>query len=176
MKQFINERDGEVWFAAVVDHEGSLRPFALRCAGDEVPVGDLQISQTQSADELSIERGGVRERILLTKVGDVWWVHHAGRVSKVRVVERGSSSLSGAGGLTAPMPGKVLTVMATVGESVDEGQPLVVMEAMKMEHRICADVAGTVTVIHFSDGDQVEQGVTLVEIEPAEFSIPDDRV
>ena len=74
------------------------------------------------------------------------------------------------------MPGKVLTVMATVGESVDEGQPLVVMEAMKMEHRICADVAGTVTVIHFSDGDQVDQGTTLVEIEPAEFSIPDDRV
>ena len=50
------------------------------------------------------------------------------------------------------------------------------MEAMKMEHRICADVAGTVTVIHFSDGDQVDQGTTLVEIEPAEFSIPDDRV
>ncbi|HIC75971.1 MAG TPA: acetyl-CoA carboxylase biotin carboxyl carrier protein subunit, partial [Candidatus Poseidoniales archaeon] len=51
---------------------------------------------------------------------------------------------------------------------VDEGQPLVVMEAMKMEHRICADVAGTVTAIHFSDGDQVDQGATLVEIEQAE--------
>lgn len=168
MKQFVNERDGEVWFAAVVDDDGSLRPFTLRCAGDDVPVGDLQISQTESADELLLERGGVSERILLTKVGDVWWVHHAGRVSRVRVVERGSSSLSGVGGLTAPMPGKILTVMATVGESVDEGQPLVVMEAMKMEHRICADVAGTVTAIHFSDGDQVDQGATLVEIDSAE--------
>ncbi len=74
------------------------------------------------------------------------------------------------------MPGKVLTVMATVGESVDEGQPLVVMEAMKMEHRICADVAGTVTAIHVSDGDQVDQGATLVEIEQAEWAALSDRV
>jgi acetyl/propionyl-CoA carboxylase alpha subunit len=168
MNQFVNERDGEVWTASVVEQEGSLRPITLRRGDEDVDVYDFRLSETGSRDELVLIRDGQSESILLTKVGDIWWVHHAGRVSRVRVVERGSSSSGSGGGLTAPMPGKVLTVMASVGESVDEGQPLVVMEAMKMEHQICADVTGTVTAIHYAAGDQVDQSAVLVEIEPAE--------
>jgi acetyl/propionyl-CoA carboxylase alpha subunit len=168
MKQFVNERDGEAWGASVVEHDGSVRVITLRCGDEDISVGEMQISKTASRDELVLVRDGQSEGILLTKVGDVWWVHHAGRVSKIRVVERGSSSTGSGDGLTAPMPGKVLTVMASVGESVDEGQALVVMEAMKMEHQICADVAGTITAIHCAAGGQVDQSAVLVEIEPAE--------
>jgi len=164
VKQFVNDCDGEVWAAALIDDDGVLRPFALRRGEDEVDAGDWRITAC-SVEELSVERAGVEERILLTKVGDVWWVHHAGRVSKVSVVERGSSVLVGERGHTAPMPGKVLTVMVSEGESVDEGQSLIVMEAMKMEHRICANVAGTVASVHCSAGDQVDQGEVLVEID-----------
>jgi oxaloacetate decarboxylase alpha subunit/pyruvate carboxylase subunit B len=66
------------------------------------------------------------------------------------------------------MPGKILTVMTSVGESVDEGQTLLILEAMKMENRICSPVDGVVSAIHFSEGDQVEQGTVLIEIDSAE--------
>jgi biotin carboxyl carrier protein len=71
------------------------------------------------------------------------------------------------GGLTSPMPGKILTVMASIGESVNEGQTLLILEAMKMENRICSPVDGVVTAIHFEAGTQVNQGAVLIEIEEA---------
>jgi biotin carboxyl carrier protein len=107
--------------------------------------------------------------MILVKVGDVWWVFHDGNTSKVSVVERGAvNTFDQMGGLTSPMPGKILTVMTSVGESVDEGQTLLILEAMKMENRICSPVDGVVSAIHFSEGDQVEQGTVLIEIDSAE--------
>jgi 3-methylcrotonyl-CoA carboxylase alpha subunit len=67
-----------------------------------------------------------------------------------------------AGGLTAPMPGKVIAVLVQAGASVTKGQPLLVMEAMKMEHTIAAPAAGTVESLPFRVGDQVAEGATLV--------------
>ena len=67
-----------------------------------------------------------------------------------------------AGGLTAPMPGKVIAVLVQAGAAVSKGQPLLVMEAMKMEHTIAAPAAGTVESLPFRVGDQVAEGATLV--------------
>ena len=69
------------------------------------------------------------------------------------------------GGLTAPMPGKVLVTHVEVGAVVEEGQLLLVLEAMKMEHRITAPVAGTVTALHAGAGDQVANGELLIVLE-----------
>ncbi len=69
------------------------------------------------------------------------------------------------GGLTAPMPGKVLATEVTEGEQVSAGQLLVVLEAMKMEHRIVAPTAGTITKILVKVGEQVEKDVVLVDLE-----------
>ena len=66
---------------------------------------------------------------------------------------------------TAPMPGKVLEVLIPEGAKVSEGQPLMVLEAMKMEHRILADKKGIVTAIHYSQGDQVDAGSVLLDLE-----------
>ena len=68
------------------------------------------------------------------------------------------------GGLSAPMPGTVLDILVKQGQRVREGQALMVMEAMKMEHRIQAPRAGEITRLHYSVGDRVEMGATLVEI------------
>jgi 3-methylcrotonyl-CoA carboxylase alpha subunit len=69
------------------------------------------------------------------------------------------------GGLTAPMPGKVIALIATVGAKLDKGAPLLILEAMKMEHTIAAPVAGVVKGFRFNVGDQVTDGAELVEFE-----------
>jgi 3-methylcrotonyl-CoA carboxylase alpha subunit len=63
------------------------------------------------------------------------------------------------------MPGKVLEVLVKTGEEVQSGTPLMVLEAMKMEHRIVAAKDGVVTAVHFEAGDQVTQGAVLLELD-----------
>ncbi len=68
-------------------------------------------------------------------------------------------------GLMAPMPGKVIAHLAAVGAKVDKGAPLLVLEAMKMEHTISAPRAGTVKAYRYAAGDQVAEGAELVDFE-----------
>ena len=69
------------------------------------------------------------------------------------------------GGLTAPMPGKVVALLAQPGQKVDKGAPLLILEAMKMEHTITAPAAGTVKAFCYAAGEQVADGAALVEFE-----------
>jgi 3-methylcrotonyl-CoA carboxylase alpha subunit len=71
------------------------------------------------------------------------------------------------GRLTAPMPGKVIAVLVEAGASVEKGAPLLVMEAMKMEHTIVAPATGKVGEILFAVGDQVSDGAQLLILEVA---------
>ena len=98
------------------------------------------------------------------KVGDVWWVHIDGHIFCIEKTEAGSADGDSEGGMTAPMPGKILEVKVADGQTVDAGELLLVMEAMKMEHRIVAPTDGVVTKVNFSTGDQVQQGDVLVEM------------
>jgi 3-methylcrotonyl-CoA carboxylase alpha subunit len=68
------------------------------------------------------------------------------------------------GGLTAPMPGKVVSIAVKVGDSVKAGQSLAVMEAMKMEHTIVAPQDGQVTEILYAPGDQIVEGAALLSL------------
>lgn len=68
------------------------------------------------------------------------------------------------GGLTAPMPGKIISIAVKAGDSVTKGQPLLVMEAMKMEHTISAPADGKVEELFYAVGDQVTEGAELVAI------------
>jgi 3-methylcrotonyl-CoA carboxylase alpha subunit len=70
------------------------------------------------------------------------------------------------GGLAAPMPGKVIAVLVEAGAKVEKGAPLVIMEAMKMEHTINAPAAGTVKEILYGAGEQVAEGADLIAFEP----------
>ena len=63
------------------------------------------------------------------------------------------------------MPGKVLQVLVEVGQTVSAGETLMVLEAMKMEHRILAAAQGTITEIHFAAGEQVQQGSVLLAMD-----------
>jgi 3-methylcrotonyl-CoA carboxylase alpha subunit len=66
------------------------------------------------------------------------------------------------------MPGTVLEVLVSQGQSVEAGQTLMILEAMKMEHRVVASEDGFVTAIHYSAGDRVEQGASLLEVETSQ--------
>ncbi len=72
------------------------------------------------------------------------------------------------GGLTAPMPGKVIALVAKAGDKVEKGAPLMILEAMKMEHTIAAPSAGVIKAFRFAVGDQVADGAELLEFESAD--------
>ena len=70
------------------------------------------------------------------------------------------------GTVSASMPGKVVTVEVSVGESVEEGQTILILEAMKMQNEVAAPISGTISEVHCEDGMNVEANVPLVVITP----------
>ncbi len=84
-------------------------------------------------------------------------------------VDQGSAGTDTVG---APMPGRVLQVMAQVGNVVLAGQPLLVLEAMKMEHTLCAPRAGQLSTCLCAAGDQVQEGHELMRLAPLAPQVP----
>jgi propionyl-CoA carboxylase alpha chain len=74
------------------------------------------------------------------------------------------------GSLVAPMPGTVTAVHVAVGDEVSAGQPLLVLEAMKMQHPVVAGARGVVRSLDVVPGTQVDAGAVLAVIEPTEDS------
>jgi 3-methylcrotonyl-CoA carboxylase alpha subunit len=70
----------------------------------------------------------------------------------------------GGGLLTAPMPGRIIQLLVAAGEQVHRGQPLLVLEAMKMEHTIAAPRDGVVATVHYVAGDLVDEGAELIAL------------
>jgi len=68
------------------------------------------------------------------------------------------------GHVTAPLPGNVVDVLVQEGDKVEAGQALLVMEAMKMETELLANISGTVKALHVKKADRVTPGETLIEI------------
>jgi biotin carboxyl carrier protein len=77
---------------------------------------------------------------------------------------RPAPSGRGEGGITAPMPGLVLTIKVKEGDTVQAGHALLVMEAMKMENAITASYNGTVTKVYVREGDSISEGDLLVDV------------
>ena len=108
-----------------------------------------------------------RHRLHVLTAGDRVWVQGPDGDLALTAVPRFPEAGHGeqvAGGLVAPMPGTVLAVHAAAGDAVAAGQLLMIVEAMKMEHRITAPRAGTVTEIRARPGDQVSAGDLLAVI------------
>ena len=91
----------------------------------------------------------------------------AWQLAAVDPLHHGGEGGGAEGGLLAPMPGKVIALVAAEGAKVEKGAPLLILEAMKMEHTITAPAAGTVKAFRFGVGDQVGDGAELVDFEAA---------
>jgi propionyl-CoA carboxylase alpha chain len=117
---------------------------------------------------VDLEVGGVRHRRHVLIRGDRVWVQGPeGDVAlrtQPRFPEPGTDG-GVTGGLAAPMPGKVVSVEVATGDSVAAGQLLMILEAMKMEHRVLAPSAGTVGELRAEPGQQVDGGDILVVLE-----------
>ena len=96
------------------------------------------------------------------------WVFVDGQVARIEAVagrDRPRGKSRGDTGVMSPMPASVVAIHAAVGETVNEGDTVIVLEAMKMELPIRAPRSGRVTALHCAKGDLVQPGVNLLEIE-----------
>jgi pyruvate carboxylase subunit B len=87
------------------------------------------------------------------------------RSRAVRELTRAAAAAAGPAPLVSPMPGMIVRVSAQVGDRVQPGQGLVVMEAMKMENELRATASGTVRAVLVQPGTAVEKGTVLLELE-----------
>ena len=88
----------------------------------------------------------------------------ATRIRVIQPLAHAESAQDEQGGLTAPMPGKVVSFAVKVGDKVKAGQSLAVMEAMKMEHTIAAPKDGQVQELLYAPGDQIAEGAELLKL------------
>ncbi|SOZ14811.1 putative Methylcrotonoyl-CoA carboxylase alpha subunit [Cupriavidus taiwanensis] len=123
---------------------------------------------TCQADDLRVNLGTRRTHGQVHADGDTFHVFYAGRHVSLAWLDAlaHAGETEGEGGkLTAPMPGKVIAVMVEAGSTVTRGTPLLVMEAMKMEHTISAPADGVVSEILYGVGEQVAEGAQLLAFE-----------
>jgi propionyl-CoA carboxylase alpha chain len=152
---YVRERDG-TWTVGV--------------GGDERAVRVLGWPDEADGETLDLEVDGMRRRVRLSIVGDLTYadspVGHAWLRERPRFPLPGAEDV--AGGLVAPMPGNVLQVAVEEGQQVTKGELLLILEAMKMEHRITAPHDGVVAELRVTQGEQVEADSILVVIEEPE--------
>jgi 3-methylcrotonyl-CoA carboxylase alpha subunit len=123
--------------------------------------------------ELVLRRGERVIRGAAERRGGRLRVHHEGLVYEFEVVTGGGRSgpaAAAASELHAPMTGTVVEVFVREGETVAAGAPLLIVEALKMEHRIAAPAAARILRLHVGAGDRVDVGAALVSLkieEPA---------
>ncbi|MFV0280384.1 MAG: biotin/lipoyl-containing protein, partial [Rhodoblastus sp.] len=120
---------------------------------------------------MRVEIDGVRRDAAVIVAGHMRHVFLDGRAWRLAAVDPlhvSSEGSGGHGGLLAPMPGKVISILVEAGAKVDKGTPLLILEAMKMEHTITAPADGVLKAHRFAVGDTVGDGAELVDFEPAE--------
>ena len=143
-------------------------PSAARVrVGDRPPVA---ASAARTDDGLVLTVEGRTTRVLLAAQGAVTWLHLDGAthaVHELPPVRLHAGAASTDGEVRSPMPGTVIAVRVAEGESVEEGQVLLVVEAMKMEHALVAPGAGEVTQLLARTGDQVVVDQLLAAVTPA---------
>lgn len=121
-----------------------------------------------AGDYLQVEDNGLRLRHLAVRRDNTLYLQWDGElhaVTRYDPIAEADASHSHQGGLSAPMNGSIVRVLVEVGQVVEAGAQLVVLEAMKMEHSIRASQAGIVKALFCQEGDMVSEGAVLVELE-----------
>ncbi|MCV2356981.1 acetyl/propionyl/methylcrotonyl-CoA carboxylase subunit alpha [Paucibacter sp. B2R-40] len=149
-------------------HQGGMQ---LTVAGEAIAFAAN--SASLEAHELLLGSGLAQQRITVKTYAEgetvaVFAPTGSALVVEIDVIARAGSGPAEGGRLTAPMPGKLVGFLAQVGDAVAKGQPLAVMEAMKMEHTISAPRDGVVAELLFAVGDQIGDGAELLRLETAQ--------
>ncbi|MCW5731784.1 MAG: acetyl/propionyl/methylcrotonyl-CoA carboxylase subunit alpha [Alphaproteobacteria bacterium] len=132
----------------------------------EIGGARLEVQAEMDGDgRLAVEIDGVRLSATLVRHGGELTLLMPGETARLSLFDplAVTDDDEGAGDLVAaPMPGRIIQVLAAPGLDVAKGQPLLILEAMKMEHTIAAPRAGTIEKIAYAAGDQVAEGATLL--------------
>ena len=152
------------------EQERELR-LHYRPAGYEVELAERQLAVREAGLQgttVAAVIDGRKRRAAVLRDGPSLSLLFEGQVYKLGLPDPltlGAAEEAAAGGaLTAPMPGKVTQVLVAEGASVERGEPLIILEAMKMEHTVSAPADGVVEAVHFAAGDLVEEGVELMAL------------
>ncbi|WP_374672214.1 acetyl-CoA carboxylase biotin carboxylase subunit [Acidovorax temperans] len=124
----------------------------------------------QRAGGVELQFAGQRTRAAVYPQGEVDHVFTplgATQITSIDLLAHAGETAAEGGRLTAPMPGKVVSFAVKAGDAVTKGQPLAVMEAMKMEHTIAAPADGVVQELLYAPGDQVTEGAELLKLSAA---------
>ena len=138
--------------ACVLEIGGGRWSFAARALGG----GVHDISLGERRLRLSVHVQGERVAVFAPEGSIV--------VHEIDAIAHAGEGAGEGGRLTAPMPGKVIAFLAKAGDKVSQGQPLAVMEAMKMEHTLTAPRDGVVSELLYAVGDQVGEGGELLRL------------
>ena len=172
-RQFEFEFSGEVHGAVLTYlHDGVVRLAVGAASGSLAfsPSGNHDCKGHSAADvvnAIDVQFAGQRQVLNVYQNGAVAHIHSAQGATQITTVDalaHAGVGQSDVGRLTAPMPGKVVSFSVQAGDKVKRGQPLAVMDAMKMEHTIAAPADGTVAELLFAPGDQVAEGAELLRL------------
>lgn len=162
-------RLGEQTYTVEIEEIGKAL-YKVSVDGNEFLVDGKKTSRTNYSlivDSRSFE-------IEVDHTGDEYRVLVDGRNYRVNLIDERRARVGGAQGgielqgrqkVSVPMPGKVIAVLVSEGDSVEKGQGLVIVEAMKMENEVRSPIAGAVKEIKVKSGDAVEGGAVLVIVE-----------
>ena len=123
--------------------------------GRELESGALQMTIDTARRELTVISSGPDQHVFLDGECHV--------LSHIDPLQGAATAAAGPAGLASPMPGRVIALLAEVGAQVAKGTPLLVLEAMKIEHTIVAPGTGTIRAFRVAAGEQVAEGVELVD-------------
>jgi acetyl-CoA/propionyl-CoA carboxylase biotin carboxyl carrier protein len=171
----LGEAAWTTWRLESRDGVADIRVRGLPAAGAEVrlpgdPESSLPASLSPGGDDLLVTLGGTGRRYAVARNGDTIWLGRDGDAWALTRHHLGDpADRAGAGGsvdgvVRSPMPGTVLVVKTSVGEQVVEGQPLLIVEAMKMEHTVTAPIAGVVAELPARAGQAVGMDAVLAVV------------
>lgn len=137
--------------------------------GVEVDLPEGAGEVTRSGDRLVARSVDGAHSAVAVRQGEATLVSYRGRVYRIeRSLPRARSSRAGESGeIFAPMPGAIADVLVDKGDAVENGQKLLVLEAMKTQQPFSAPFAGRVAELLVNPGDQVTEGQLLAKVEPA---------
>jgi 3-methylcrotonyl-CoA carboxylase alpha subunit len=160
-------KEGEVRHEVAVRGDGN--PWRVT-----LPAHEIEATVTRAKGQLEIATGSTEFHATVVRDGEERHVFCRGAHRKLQrddpLAHAGEVETHG-GRLEAPMSGTVVAVLVKRGDKVPRGAPLMILEAMKMEHTITAPADGVVSAVHYRAGDRVKEGADLVDLEngaPAE--------
>jgi len=134
--------------------------------------GNSYLIQSLSSGKYEIDLNGKKSTICCVVKDNRSFIDFEGLLLELTIPAEDEATAGNAAGsagekdkIFAPMPGKIVKLLVSQGDQVAEKQPLVIVEAMKMEHQINAVAAAVVKKINFGDGDQVDTDTPIIELD-----------